>query len=203
LQGATGTADTYRPLLVPATSFINSFPKGDRRRTWGILDQYPNPKVKGGVLAPFFQKYFDTTGISKGATSSTVINPWNFIYIRYADMYLVAAEAENEINGPNGAYMYINAVRKRARVDKSDPTNVPDLSGLTQDDFRKAVLKERKWEFALEGNTWFDMKRTNTFQLIQAERGSQLINPIGPYNQTWLIPDIEITANNIPQNPLY
>jgi len=203
LQGSTGTADTYRPSLVPAPSFISSFPKGDRRRTWGILDQYPDPKVKCGVLAPFFQKYFDTTGVSKGATSSTVINPWNFVYIRYADMYLIAAEAENEINGPGNAYQYINIIRRRARVDKSDPTNVPDLAGLTQDGFRQAVLKERKWEFALEGNTWFDMKRTNTFQLIQAQRGSQLINPIGPYNQTWLIPDIEITANNIPQNPLY
>ena len=118
-------------------------------------------------------------------------------------MYLIAAEAENEINGPANAYPYINTIRRRARVDKGDPTNVPDLAGLTQDGFRQAVLKERKWEFALEGNTWFDMKRTNTFQLIQAQRGSQLINPIGPYNQTWLIPDIEITANNIPQNPLY
>jgi hypothetical protein len=201
VHGLCLTAATYRPLLLPGSWFINSFSKGDRRSQWGIVQNYPAPG--GGVLAPFFQKYEDTTGISKGATSSATIVSYNFIYLRLAEMYLIAAEAENEINGPQNAYQYINIIRQRARVDKSDPTNVPDLAGLTQDQFRQAVWKERKWELVLEGSSWMDMKRENTFQNIQTIRGSGLINPIGTYNQTWLIPDNEVVNNNIPQNPLY
>jgi hypothetical protein len=62
---------------------------------------------------------------------------------------------------------------------------------------------ERKWELHLEGSTWYDLKRTNTLSRIQTVRGPTLIKPIGAYNQTWYIPDVEIQNNNIPQNPLY
>jgi hypothetical protein len=62
---------------------------------------------------------------------------------------------------------------------------------------------ERKWELHLEGQTWFDLKRTNTIGRIQTLRGADLLHPIGAYNQTWYIPDVEIQNNNIPQNPAY
>ncbi len=80
---------------------------------------------------------------------------------------------------------------------------MPDLAGLTQDQFRDSVWLERKHELSQEGSSWFDMKRTNTFGNIQTLRGSGLINPIGSYNSTWLIPYTEFVANNIPQNPAY
>ncbi|MNK18045.1 SusD family protein [compost metagenome] len=38
----------------------------------------------------------------------------NFAFLRYADVLLMLAEAENEVNGPNNAYQYVNMVRKRA-----------------------------------------------------------------------------------------
>ena len=97
----------------------------------------------------------------------------------------------------------MNRIRWRARVDKSDPSNVPDLTGLSQTAFRDAVLMERKWELHLEGSTWYDLKRTGTLNRIQEIRGNELVHPIGPYNNYWYIPDIEVTNNNIPQNPAY
>jgi hypothetical protein len=118
-------------------------------------------------------------------------------------MYLIAAEAENELNGPANAYQYINQIRRRAKVDKNNPLHVPDLAGLTKDQFRNAVIMERKWELHLEGSTWYDMKRTNTLSNIQNVRGASLVKPIGTYNDTWYIPDVEIQNNNIPQNPQY
>ena len=123
--------------------------------------------------------------------------------IRLAEMYLIAAEAENEVNGPDNAYQYINEIRKRARVDQTNSTHVPDLSGLTQASFRDAVLLERKFEFYSEGFAWYDMKRTQTFDCVQKERGDQLNVAIGSYNNRWLIPDTEILNNNIPQNQEY
>ena len=118
-------------------------------------------------------------------------------------MYLIAAEAENAVNGPAQAYQYVNEIRKRARVNKSDLTHVPDLENLTQDQFQKAVWKEWDWEMHQEGLSWMTMKRTNTFNRIQDQRGPSLTIKVGVYNQTWPIPIEEITNNNIPQNPLY
>jgi hypothetical protein len=141
-------------------------------------------------------------GVGVLPSGSGLLN-YSIPIIRLAEMYLIAAECENEINGPANAYQYINKIRWRARVDKSDPTNVPDLAGLTKDTFRDAVLMERKWELHLEGQTWFDLKRTNNIGRIQTLRGADLLHPIGAYNQTWYIPDVEVQNNNIPQNPAY
>ena len=38
----------------------------------------------------------------------------NFAFLRYSDVLLMLAEAENEVNGPANAYQYVNLVRKRA-----------------------------------------------------------------------------------------
>lgn len=192
----------YVPILLPADWFIASFPAGDARRTWGIQDNYVAPG--GAVVSPFFHKFVNTDYIDNESTvSATGRLNYSIPILRLAEMYLIAAEAENEINGPANAYQYINEVRKRARVDKLNPLHVPDLAGLTQEQFRNAVLMERKWELHLEGSTWFDLKRTETINRIQTIRGTDLVRPIGEYNYTWYIPDNEITNNNIPQNPVY
>ncbi|WP_316814680.1 RagB/SusD family nutrient uptake outer membrane protein [Pedobacter nyackensis] len=201
VHSITLTAATYNPLLVPADWFINSFPKGDRRKEWGIVENYPGPG--NTKLNTFFYKFADASGVASGVNSSGAIVGYTLPYLRLAEMYLIAAEAENEAVGPANAYQYINEIRKRARVNKADATNVPDLTGLTPGQFREAVLMERKWELSLEGSSWFDLKRTNSFQRIQTLRGTGLVNPIGLYNQTWLIPDTEVENNDIPQNPLY
>ncbi|MET6997745.1 RagB/SusD family nutrient uptake outer membrane protein [Chitinophaga defluvii] len=202
IHGQTCTAPGFVTLLLPAPWFMNSFPKGDRRRSWGIRTTYKDPS--GATLAPFFAKFIDTTFIDNGISpSGSGIVSMAVPLIRLSEMYLIAAEAENEINGPAAAYAYINKVRARARENKNDATQVPDLSGLTKPQFRDAVILERKWELHLEGSTWMDMKRTNTFSKIQTVRGNNLIHAIGAYNQTWLIPDVEITNNSIAQNPAY
>ena len=203
LHSATSTAKGYNYLMVPAPWFINSFAPGDQRNEWGINQNYMDPD--GDVLQPFFQKFVnnDFTDANIGASSSSQLN-YTTPILRLAEMYLIAAEAENELNGPAGAYQYINKIRERARVDKTDPLNVPDLAGLTKDQFREQVLMERKWELHLEGSTWMDLKRTKNLNRIQTSRETNpLLIPIGEYNNTWYIPDTEITNNDIPQNPSY
>jgi hypothetical protein len=202
LHGISSTAVGYVPILLPATWFTASFPVGDQRRIWGIQDNYKDPS--GTVLSPFFQKFVNNTYTQTAASPSVSgLLDYTIPILRLAEMYLIVAEAENEVAGPENAYQYINTIRKRARVDKANASQVPDLKGLSKDQFRNAVLMERKWELYMEGNSWFDLKRTNTFNRIQELRGADLLHPIGTYNQTWYIPDVEITNNNIPQNPSY
>lgn len=88
-------------------------------------------------------------------------------------------------------------------MEKDNPAHVPDLTSLSKDAFREAVLQERKYEFYAEGLAWYDMKRTQTFHKVQEARGDRLNVPVGAYNNRWLIPDFEVMNNNIPQNPEY
>lgn len=197
----SATAPGYVYILTPASWFINSFPVGDQRKAWGVQENYAAPS---GTLAPFFTKFVNLDWLEEEViTANAGRLEYTMPLLRLGEMYLIAAEAENEINGPANAYQYINKIRWRARVNKSDPSNVPDLAGLTTDEFRDAVLMERKWELHLEGSTWYDLKRTHRIDRIQTVRGNQLVHPIGEYNYTWYIPDSEITNNNIPQNPAY
>ena len=64
----------------------------------------------------------------------------NMVMIRLADIYLMAAEAENELNGPTNAYQYVNTVRERA-FEPDQP-----WSGMTQQEFRVEMYEERMHE---------------------------------------------------------
>lgn len=195
------TQKGFATLLAPSTWFINIFPAGDKRKEWGIQQAYAD-NVNNVTLPPFFAKFVNldfindkTKGPSNSGTAYTIP------FLRIAEMYLIAAEAENEMNGPAGAYQYVNKIRWRARIDKTNPAHVPDLAGLSKEQLRTEILMERKRELYLEGSTWFDLKRTNTLSNIQTVRTPAV--PIGAYNNTWLIPDNELNINKIPQNPAY
>lgn len=191
-------------LFLPTDAFIASFDKGDMRKEWGIKPEYVNAKGTKVISRTYYNKYINEEYLEQELpASNTSILTWQTQLIRLAEMYLIAAEAENEVNGPADAYQYINTIRKRARVDQNDPANVPDLSGLSQAQFREAVLLERQHELYEEGFAWYDLKRTQTFDKVQKARGDRMNVPIGAYNNTWLIPDTEILNNNIPQNPDY
>lgn len=77
----------------------------------------------------------------------------NFIVLRYAEILLTLAEAENEVNGPTAeVYGAINEIRARA--------GQPALpAGLDKSEMRKRIRHERRIELALEGKRWFDIQR--------------------------------------------
>lgn len=83
--------------------------------------------------------------------------------LRYSDVLLMFAEAENEINGPTGqAYEAINMVRRRGF---GKPVNAPtvgvDLAGLSKQQFFDAIVAERSLEFGGEGIRKYDLIRWN------------------------------------------
>lgn len=105
---------------------------------------------------PYIDKYKDPKGIDAR-------NHENDLYImRYSEMFLIIAEAENELNGPTKtAYDAFNTLRARARKADGTERQAPkDLTaGLTQDQFRMAVFNERGLEFVGEGHRFFDALR--------------------------------------------
>jgi hypothetical protein len=93
--------------------------------------------------------------------SNPIDNPWNvaglqpWIYLRYAEVLLNYAEAQNEAAGPDASvYSAVNQVRQRASV------NMPPLpAGLSQAQMRAAIQKERQVELAFEEHRFYDVRR--------------------------------------------
>ena len=90
-------------------------------------------------------------------------NDWPIL--RFADVLLMLGEIENEFNGPTqNALDYINATRLRAGLKK-----VEEVQPITtKSEYRTAMAKERRLEFALENHRLFDLLRTE--QLINVMR---------------------------------
>lgn len=84
--------------------------------------------------------------------------------IRYSDVLLMYAEAENQLNGPTAAaYEAVNKVRRRGygkAIATADAT-VDLPAGLSQADFFKAIVKERSLELGGEGIRKYDLIRWN------------------------------------------
>ena len=84
--------------------------------------------------------------------------------IRYSDVLLMFAEAENELNGPTAAaYNAVNQVRRRGYGKAINTVNAAvDLpAGLSKSAFFTALVKERSLELGGEGTRKYDLIRWN------------------------------------------
>lgn len=180
---------------IPTQQLYNQYDNDDRRRAVTFITEIHKSNGTVETIRPYIQKYWDRVAEPKGNESSN-----DFPVIRYADVLLMYAEAENELDQPLEAHKYINMVRKRARFDGTIYRNtVPDLTGLSKTDFRTAVLKERRLELVAEGHRWFDLVRTNTLETLvpQAKPG---VTPAAR-NYLFPVPQNERDLNpNLPQN---
>lgn len=126
-------------------TFVTSFVSPTNGRSYGL--PLNNPVVPGDST-PFYNKLWDPNSTAVPSESAA-----NVAIIRYADLLLIHAEAENELNGPTDkAYKSINRVRNRA--------GLPNLTaGLTKDQFRDSVYLDRRLELVFEYQRWFDLIR--------------------------------------------
>jgi starch-binding outer membrane protein, SusD/RagB family len=76
----------------------------------------------------------------------------NKIYMRYAEVLLMAAEIENELSGPASAAPYLKQIRKRAFVQTDWATKVDAYvdAFATKDQMFNAIVKEQAFEFCGE-----------------------------------------------------
>lgn len=107
----------------------------------------------------------------------------NFMIIRFADVLLMAAEAEIETGNLEKARGYVNQVRTRAMNSKiyRDPAKTTIAANYVIDIYktawtdanaaRAAVRFERKLELGMEGHRFYDLVRWNT---VQAELDAYL-----------------------------
>lgn len=99
--------------------------------------------------------------------------------LRFSDVLLMFAEAENELNGPTpAAYNALNMVRRRGfgKSINTVNTTVDIPSGLSKTDFFKAIVRERSLELGGEGVRKYDLIRWNLLPVAISEAKTNLAN---------------------------
>lgn len=149
---------------VPTEAFASSFEPGDPRRASSLLiaGESDDPATGGyGAVVPPYpgtlpQKYFNKKVYADPAVrrSSGYLDGAYWInqrVIRYADVLLMAAECQNELNSGAAAENLVNQVRSRV--------SLPGVTYTTQAAMRTTIKKERRAELGLEGERFFDLVR--------------------------------------------
>lgn len=131
--------------------------------------------------------------------------PNDFPFFRLSEMYLIKAEALNELG------QTANAITELKRVhDLRNPAN-PIAAGLTQAQVRDAILKERLLEFAGEGKRRTDMIRHGKFLTWTEASLNGVCGPTGVCSGSrnaklilFPVPVTQLGSNpNLVQNPGY
>lgn len=113
----------------------------------------------------------------------------NWPVLRYADVLLLLAEAENEINGgpTDLARQMLKQVRERAFINsKNKSVRVDDYIAQISDynSFKEAIINERAWEFGGENIRKFDLIRWNNYSAKVVEAIEWIRNVAMNYSQT-------------------
>lgn len=194
LPSIPGTFPAGVEIMLPTEDLLASFEEGDYRKEVTFFDHFWYD-----TFEPHIWKHWDQDTYEPDQTAQCGSN---FAIMRYSEVLLIYAEAINEVSGPTTeAYDAINKVRARAR--NGNESVLPDLAGLSKDDFRKAILAERRVEFVNEGIRWYDLVRTkNLIEYVKRAKGD-IANP-QEFNYVFPIPQRELDVNkNLTQNPNY
>jgi starch-binding outer membrane protein, SusD/RagB family len=176
---AYGSGSSY--LCLPLT-YVYSFDKADKRFPVTCSFIYYDKDLK--------QQPTGTTAISPGkwcrlwlntppGTASAKGTGINWPMMRYSDVLLMFAEAENELNGPTvAAKAALQRVRERAFDSSVWPekvTNYINSVSANKASFFNAIVDERAWEFGGECMRKYDLIRWNNYGKKIAKTRNDLI----------------------------
>ncbi|PZX47579.1 RagB/SusD family nutrient uptake outer membrane protein [Algoriphagus chordae] len=206
--GPSGTGST-----VPTEEFYNSYETGDLRALNQVGYFYTTYYENGSgaefdLGAPYIFKHFNQLALGSKDQPGNRANNLNVPLIRFAEVLLIYAEAQNEVGGPNAL-----AVESLTRIRDRAGLTTPSVGGFTADSFRDAVLKERWHELCYEQITWFDMLRLRKVYNEASNSFDQFEGHVNPssnqalqakhYLMPYPLPEMQNNPNLIPQNPGY
>ena len=183
---------------IPSASLVNAYEPNDKRKAATII-------TTGQALWDGFQTnpaapnpYYNYKAYVSKTQESFNGDDWqsnkNVRILRFGEVLLIKAEAENELNNTSAAAGALNQIRTRAGLANTTAT--------TQTDLRDAIWKERRVEMAFEHDRMFDLRRTGRAQAVLTALG---INYVSPKHNLFPIPQTQIDLSNkkLEQNPGY
>ena len=186
---------------LPSQNLAAAYTAGDKRKDVTVLNieayKTANPSFNITYqVAPFKntglynQKYLPRNGETSGQVELNYLN--NFRTIRFAEVLLMAAEANNRASAPNDAkaQTYLNRVRQRAFGDLLH--NITS-TGAT---LRQDIWDERRLELAMEGDRFFDLVRIG-------QAAAKITNFKTGKHEVFPIPQQEISISGLTQNAGY
>lgn len=179
----SGPSDLYPVYL--SDSLLNSFEANDHRR----MDWVDTVTVDG-VSYYYPYKY-------KSATLGADVTEYQMI-LRLAELYLIRAEANTQLNNVSASAEDLNAIRKRA--------GLPDYAGgYNQTSLLNAIFHERRIEFFSEwGHRWLDLKRSDKVNEVMTNYAVIKGGSWSSYDQYYPIYRSELSADpNLVQNEGY
>ena len=201
VQGVRASVGGGWGFNVPTADLAAAYEPGDPRRDATIIfrgettpegDAIPptgdNPMYNQKSYVPFS---LFVNGYNEGCQQ-------NIRVIRYADVLLMNAEAANETGNSALALASLELVRARARAGNA--AILPKITTTDQAALRTAIYNERRVEFAMEFDRYFDV--------IRQGRGTAVFGPKGwkaNKNEVWPVPqsEIDLSAGLLTQNPGY
>ncbi|MFP5040656.1 RagB/SusD family nutrient uptake outer membrane protein [Parasediminibacterium sp. JCM 36343] len=202
ISGSSPYAEGYSCNL-PTQELAKQYTTGDKRKDATILDIEAYKKANPSfnityTVAPYKNtglynnKYQPRQGESSSAGVAALNYLTNFRTIRYADVLLMAAEANNRATAANDtkALTYLNLVRRRAFGDVNHDVTA---TGAT---LKQAIWDERRLELAMEGDRFFDLVRTG-------QAAAKITNFKVGTNEVFPIPQQEIDNSGLSQNHGY
>jgi starch-binding outer membrane protein, SusD/RagB family len=189
--GFTGNGWGYN---VPTQNLVDEFEANDPRLNGTILFRgstsaegdfipldCPNPMYNYKSYIPFSVYANDNGGSDQNVRA-----------IRYADVLLMNAEANNELGNTAAALASLEMVRARARnlaIANGAPANtLPKVITTDQTALRKAIYHERRVELAMDFESRY-------FDVVRQGRAADVFGPLGwkaNKNEVWPIPQSEI-----------
>jgi hypothetical protein len=186
---------------LPTQNLAAAYSAGDQRKdiTAFDIEAYKAAHPEMGItyqIAPFKNtglyngKYLPRKGETSGQVELNYLN--NFRVLRYSEVLLMAAEANNRATAVNEtkAQDYLNRVRRRAFGD--------DLHKITSTGaaLKQAIWDERRLELAMDGDRFFDLVRIG-------QAASKLTGFVTGKHEVFPIPQEEVNVTGLQQNPGY
>ncbi len=188
-QGARGTSGWGWGFNTPSQNLLNDFnASGDEvRRDATIIfageKLWDGRQVDPGVENPMYnEKAYSSANAGAGDTDK------NIRYLRLGEVYLIQAEAANELGNSAAALTALNLVRSRVQLEALP---IADQSAL-----RQRIWHERRLELAFEHDRWFDLVRTGQAATAMQAAGKNFVtgkHELFPVPEEQLIetPDME------------
>jgi len=137
-----------------------AFPEEPRKHAYLLLD---DPWFETGTTyldwwksAPYIRKYLYDTPDNMLKNVSYQAQP----LLRYADVLLLFAEADNMVNGPTQAACdAVNQIINRATGGVPNPADPLFTTAMSKGAFDDAVINQRSLELCFEYDRWFDICR--------------------------------------------